>query len=244
MPEDLTKEKLVAIVAGAHAILETKSFKETARQIFDLCRDITQARSGYIAMLNDQGDENEILFLEAGGMPCNVDPELPMPIRGLREVAYRTHKTVYDNDFMNSEWAGYLPQGHVELRNVIFAPLNLDSKTVGIIGLANKEGDFTQEDADAARVMGELASIALQKSYYVDDLKEKKQSLEKAMSELRTLRGIIPICMYCKGVRDDKGIWNRLEEYLTEHTYAQLSHGICDKCAEDFYRKKTLLSGR
>ncbi|MCA1796647.1 MAG: hypothetical protein LC645_03730 [Geobacteraceae bacterium] len=99
-------------------------------------------------------------------------------------------------------------------------------------------GFFTQEDADAARVMGELASIALQKSYYIDDLKEKNQSLKKAMTELRTLRGIIPICMYCKGIRDDNGIWSRLEEYLTEHTDAQLSHGICDKCVEDFYPKK------
>ena len=49
------------------------------------------------------GEENEVLFLEFGGLPCDVDPELPMPIRGLRAEAYRLKKAVYHNDFMNSE---------------------------------------------------------------------------------------------------------------------------------------------
>lgn len=240
MEKYLVNKKLEAIVAGAHAIMEQNSFKGTARQIFDLCRGITGANSGYIAMLNDVGDENEVLFLEAGGMPCSVDPELPMPVRGLRELAYKTHQTVYDNDFMHSEWIDYIPQGHVELRNVMFAPLNLEGKTVGIIGLANKDGDFTPDDADAAQTMGELASIALQKGRYIDELKEKNESLEQAMTEIRTLRGIIPICMYCKGIRDDKGMWNRLEAYLCEHTEAQLSHGICDKCLKEYYPQKLL----
>lgn len=52
----------------------------------------------------------------------------------------------------------------------------------------------------------------------------------KLEEELRVLKGIIPICMYCKEIRDDRGSWKQLEEYITEHSEAQFSHGICDKC--------------
>ena len=146
-------DKLQAIIAASRAILEKASFEESAREIFDRCCEMTGAVSGYVALLSDDGEENEVLFLEAGGLPCNVDPNLPMPIRGLREIAYKTHKAVYDNSFMESEWTKYLPEGHVDLRNVMFSPLNLDNKTVGIMGLANKPEDFTDEDGVRA---GEL----------------------------------------------------------------------------------------
>jgi len=52
----------------------------------------------------------------------------------------------------------------------------------------------------------------------------------KLEEELRVLKGIIPICMYCKEIRDGKGSWNQLEKYIMEHTEAQFSHGICEKC--------------
>jgi len=60
-----------------------------------------------------------------------------------------------------------------------------------------------------------------------------------AIEEVRTLRGIIPICMHCKGIRDDSGCWNQLEKYITEHSEAQFSHGICEKCAKKHYPEGT-----
>ena len=135
----LREKELHAIMAGSKGVLEAKGFAESARSIFDHCKDLIGATSGYVALLSDTGEENEVLFLEAGGLPCDVDPQLPMPIRGLRAEAYRTNKTVYHNDFMNSEWVDFMPKGHVILRNVMFAPLILEGKTVGIIGLANKK---------------------------------------------------------------------------------------------------------
>jgi len=238
MRESYVEKKLDAIVKGARSILEKKNFSESARSIFDYCREMTGAQAGYVALLSDDGNENEVLFLEAGGLPCSVDPNLPMPIRGLRALSYETHKAVYENDFMNSAWTRYLPEGHVAMRNVIFAPLNLEGKTVGIIGLANKPSDFNDEDAEIAAAFGDLAAIALENSRYIELLNEKKSSLEKAMSEIKTLKGIVPICMYCKGIRDDKGYWNQLEKYISEHSEAQLSHGICDECLKKRYPYK------
>lgn len=227
--------QLHAVIKGARAILEKQTFTESARAIFDLCRELTGAISGYVALLSDDGHENEVLFLEAGGMPCSVNPDLPMPIRGLRATAYKTHRAVYENDFMSSQWIQYMPAGHVTLRNVMFAPLNLEGKTVGIMGLANKPSDFTDEDADIASVFGELAAIALSNSRSLDLLTEKTVSLERALSEVKTLRGLLPICAHCKMVRNDEGLWTQIEAYLSNHTDAQFSHGLCPDCMKILY---------
>ena len=66
-------------------------------------------------------------------------------------------------------------------------------------------------------------------------LEEKNKELEKALGEIKTLQGILPICMHCKGIRDDDGAWNQLEKYIIEHSDAQFSHGICDKCLKEHY---------
>lgn len=67
------------------------------------------------------------------------------------------------------------------------------------------------------------------------ELEQKTIALEKAHSEIRMLTGIIPICMHCKKIRDDKGYWNQLEKFITEHSEAQFSHGICPDCMTDLY---------
>lgn len=59
----------------------------------------------------------------------------------------------------------------------------------------------------------------------------------KAEQEIQILRGIIPICMYCKGIRDDAGYWNQIEGYIESHSEAQFSHGICNTCLETHYGK-------
>lgn len=221
-----------SLSTAVNAVLKYREFEDAARVIFDESCRVTGARSGYVALLSDDGSENELLFLEAGGLPCTVDPDLPMPIRGLREVAYRENRVVYDNDFMNSRWVQFMPGGHVELKNVLFAPLVLDNKTVGIIGLANKPEDFSERDARFAGTFGDYAAIALQNSRMLDRLNRTVTDLQNALTELKSLRGILPICSYCKKIRDEKGAWKQLEEYVSTHSEADFSHGICPECVE------------
>ena len=61
------------------------------------------------------------------------------------------------------------------------------------------------------------------------------KSLKQAVSEIRQLRGIIPICASCKRVRDDDGYWHQVEAYISEHSDALFSHGICPDCMRKFY---------
>lgn len=60
------------------------------------------------------------------------------------------------------------------------------------------------------------------------------QELREAMASVKTLKGLVPICAWCKKIRDDTGYWQQLEAYLRDHSEAELSHGICPECASKF----------
>jgi len=71
--------------------------------------------------------------------------------------------------------------------------------------------------------------LVLHKSKTV--LKHHISELEKASSEIKILKGLLPICATCKKIRDEQGTWNNLESYIDRHSEAQFSHGICPDCA-------------
>jgi len=62
------------------------------------------------------------------------------------------------------------------------------------------------------------------------------EELQKAFDEIKVLQGILPICMHCKNIRDDKGYWNRIEKYITERSSTEFSHSICPECYEKYYK--------
>jgi response regulator RpfG family c-di-GMP phosphodiesterase len=59
--------------------------------------------------------------------------------------------------------------------------------------------------------------------------------LRQALSKIKQLSGLLPICMHCKKIRDSKGYWNQLEAYIQENTDAEFSHSICRQCAQKHY---------
>ncbi len=77
------------------------------------------------------------------------------------------------------------------------------------------------------------------------DITERKQAeeqkdrlvseLQKTLSEVKTLSGLLPICSYCRKIRDDKGYWNHLEAYIRDHSETTFSHGICQECAKKHF---------
>ena len=68
-----------------------------------------------------------------------------------------------------------------------------------------------------------------------DRLRGTVTDLEKALSEIKTLRGFLPICSSCKKIRDDRGYWNQIECYIRKHTEAEFSHSICPECVTRLY---------
>ncbi len=94
----------------------------------------------------------------------------------------------------------------------------------------------------AGIIFAALLFIALMIFYYkkrmlyVKQLLEKNKMLEEAQGKIKTLSGIIPICMHCKKIRDDQGYWDQLEKFITEHSEAVFSHSLCPDCKEKYYK--------
>lgn len=89
-------------------------------------------------------------------------------------------------------------------------------------------------EGNIIRLQGAFQDITRQKQ--VEAEREKLiAELQAALAEVKTLRGILPICMYCKNIRDDAGAWTQLELYLKTHTGADFSHGICGPCTQKIY---------
>lgn len=88
-----------------------------------------------------------------------------------------------------------------------------------------------------ARVEVGLRVVQLQRA-----LAERVRQLEEALTRVKQLQGLLPICSYCKKIRDDSNYWQQVESYITRHSEAQFSHAICPECYEKY--AKPALQGR
>jgi PAS domain S-box-containing protein len=77
-----------------------------------------------------------------------------------------------------------------------------------------------------------LIDISVQKQLQ-EEVALKMHQLESVLALVKQLEGVIPICSYCKKIRDDKGSWHQLEKYITEHSEAFFNHGVCEECYEN-----------
>ncbi len=82
-----------------------------------------------------------------------------------------------------------------------------------------------------ARLQAGLRIITLQ-----NQLAARVRELEEAIARIRTLQGLLPICSYCKRVRNDGDYWQQVESYISDHSDARFSHGICPDCYESVVR--------
>ena len=67
------------------------------------------------------------------------------------------------------------------------------------------------------------------------EIDSKTENLKKALEDVKTLSGLVPICSNCKKIRDDTGYWNGIEEYIQKHSEIAFSHGLCPECADELY---------
>jgi len=89
-------------------------------------------------------------------------------------------------------------------------------------------------DGVVSGVIGVARNITRRKQLE-DEQKRLIAELQEALANIKTLKGLLPICSSCKKVRDDKGYWSQIEAYVSDHSEAEFSHGICPDCAQRLY---------
>jgi two-component system, response regulator PdtaR len=82
--------------------------------------------------------------------------------------------------------------------------------------------------------------MALYKSRMEREREKLLKELQDAIAEIKTLSGLLPICAWCKSVRDDSGYWMRVEQYVEQHSSATFSHSVCPDCTNKYFGPEAL----
>jgi sigma-B regulation protein RsbU (phosphoserine phosphatase) len=175
-----------------------------------LARSLT--RWGLDVVIATDGEEAWRLIEQDGGikmaildwmMPCTDGPEL------CRRIRQDEH--------------------HASMHVILLT--SRDSRADIVAGLDAGADDYLIKPFDPeelrARVNVGIRVIGLQ-----DRLADRVAELQEALSSVKQLSGLLPICSYCKRIRGDENYWERVESYISEHTDAKFSHGICPQCYE------------
>lgn len=124
-----------------------------------------------------------------------------------------------------------------------FEKLHARVPTMPIIVLTGRDDDefaiaTVQKGAQDYLVKGQVNRAVLVRAIrYAIERQKLNTQLETSLKEIKTLRGLLPICASCKKIRDDKGYWTQMEAYVSQHTEAEFSHGLCPECAERAYEE-------
>jgi PAS domain S-box-containing protein len=148
-----------------------------------------------------------------------------------------------DENEVAAQVPGLLPVFRAGIRSVMMIPLISRDQVIGVLNLQSTKPDaYSERDLRLAEKVGTQITGAIANAQLFAERKRVEverekliRDLQKALSEVKTLKGIFPICASCKKIRDDKGYWNQVEVYIRDHSEAEFSHGICPDCTKKLY---------
>jgi transcriptional regulator with GAF, ATPase, and Fis domain len=145
-------------------------------------------------------------------------------------------KLLIPNALIDNEWKDN-PDIKLHIISYLGFPILMPSgKVFGTICvLDNKENSYSPTYEELILQLKELIESHLSLLQMNKTLEDTNKQLNDFLGEIKTLRGILPICAQCKKVRNDEGYWNQIERYIEQHSNASFSHAICPECAEKLY---------
>ena len=103
-----------------------------------------------------------------------------------------------------------------------------------VTGLDAGADDYVTKPVQPEKLRARI-DVGIRTLRYHDTLLERNRELEEALSRVKTLSGLLPICAACKKIRDDKGYWSEVEVYIGSNSDAAFTHGMCPKCVHEWY---------
>ena len=167
-----------ALLHAARTVLEKRAFDDTAGTVLASCEGIVGATAGFVLLLTQDGTATRLVRYDTRGRESTVPADTPMPVRGLRERVLATRQTVFDNAFGNGPGAALLPPGHVRIESALLAPMAIAGEVIGFLGLANKPGGFTPDDARLTSAFAEMAALSHLNARTLDLLERNQEVLE------------------------------------------------------------------
>ena len=122
----------------------------------------------------------------------------------------------------------------IGIKNILIFPLVFGNSALGVMDISR---NYPFTDSEVRRLQ-QIVSQVTEAILYHRAIIEKEsllQELQETYNKLKKLSGLIPICSHCKKIRDDSGYWNQVEKYISDHSDAVFSHGICPDCMRELY---------
>lgn len=141
------------------------------------------------------------------------------------------------NALKDEDWKNN-PDVKLNMISYLGFPIHLpDGNPFGTICvLDSRENVYSETHISLIRNFRDIIQSQLELIYMNAVLGEKNQNLSDYLKEIEVLRGIVPICSFCKKIRDAEGNWYAVEEYVSNHSNVQFSHGFCPDCREKHYK--------
>ncbi|HAJ28350.1 MAG TPA: hypothetical protein DCG53_14105 [Syntrophus sp. (in: bacteria)] len=247
------EQRLSEEVALKNFLLELfkKALSLTDKDLYDYVLDyvvrITGSTIGFFHLVSE--DQKNVILTTWNTEALNnctaaYATHYPLDQAGNWVDCVRLRRPVVYNEFPSSPNQKGLPEGHTPIKRFMSVPVVEGDKVRIIFGVGNKSEEYNELDAGRIQVVANDLQRIMTQRRAEEALKEESRRLQQALDEVRTLRGIVPICANCKKIRDDKGFWNQVEKYVSERTEAEFSHGICPDCAKklypDIYKEKKM----
>ncbi|QEN05696.1 HAMP domain-containing protein [Thiospirochaeta perfilievii] len=125
--------------------------------------------------------------------------------------------------------AEYFSNNHLDIRVPIKGNNEVTRLSISFNTMAEELQDFFEN------LEKKVSERTIELTDKVQIIEDKNRDLRLALEKINTLEGIIPICSYCKNIRNDEGYWKRVEEYFSDVTEAQFSHSLCPDCVKKYY---------
>ena len=217
-----------ALAVVGYDITERKLAEEAIKQSEKKLRDITASLGEGLYVLNDK---EEVTFM---------NPEAERLLGWTEDELH--HKNIHDVIHNRKPDGSPLPfeecsihhaikaGGRFFSQNEIFIRKNGAPFPVSVISVPLREEGGAGSSVTVFRDISDIKRAEQEREELITEM-------QKALAEIKTLHGILPICSNCKKIRDDKGAWTQMEDYISNHTDAEFSHGLCDDCARKLYPK-------
>jgi PAS domain S-box-containing protein len=214
-------------------------FKAICDTVLEEIVSMTKSRYGFYGFLNDDESVMTVYSWSRDALiNCALhDKPLLYPIEssGIWANAIRDRKPYVINDYSleNPNKKG-TPEGHVQINRILSVPIFFKKDRIVAIGcVAIKKEDYDNGDVNQLIAYLNSAQILLESRKIEED---RQLLLEKALSELKVLRGILPLCSFCKKIRDDNnGRWENVDVYIDKYSQADITHSICPDCLKKHY---------
>lgn len=230
MSEKPTYEELLLQLKECEAIVQEGSRLKSVEQ------DLRDSERKYRRLVESLERDYIIYSHDLDGNFTYLSPSI-VNVLGYSQDEFRGHYTDYMTDspinsgvqeYTNAALRGEKQEpyeaefwhkaGHrVHLRTTEVPVFDDNGQILGVEGIVQDVTELKRAEAERERAI---------------------EKLEKALSEIRTLRGILPFCSFCKKIRDDKGYWEKVDIYIHKHFEADVSHSICPECMKIHYPKE------